>query len=157
MGAKEVEAVRGLYPPGGIDWARIMADRKSEEAYLDEVLPVIHPDYEVAWTMHDLDGKRNRIAARLRSHRTALRDVMQGFERFCIVPEQFVDLGDRVMVMAKLDGRTVDGAEFSGEGGALFSFEEGMIRRLEEYENREELFTAAGITAEEAEARAVDA
>jgi ketosteroid isomerase-like protein len=157
MGQHEVEAVRSLYPPGGIDWAAILADRASEEAFVDRVLPKVHPDYEVAWTVLSSSGERTRVVARLRSHRTALRNAMRGFERFCITPECFVDLGDRVMVMARLDGRTKDGDKFTGEGGAIFTFADGKLRRLEEYMTRDELFAAAGLTREEATARAVDA
>ena len=59
-------------------------------------------------------------------------------------------------MFAPLDGETLEGGDrFSGEGGAIFHVKDGLIRRIHEFDDRDELLEAAGITAEEARERGI--
>jgi ketosteroid isomerase-like protein len=153
-----VEIVRALYPPDGLDWAAIMGQRSTEDAYLDRVRPLLHPDFEVAWVDQVPGEQPSGTIVGMEAYIEALRQMTRGFEKFRIVPERFVDLGDRVVVVARLHARgRSEGAEVVGEGGAILTMADGQIRLLQEFPSREELFDAAGISAAEADERGVEA
>jgi ketosteroid isomerase-like protein len=155
--SENIDLVRSLYPDGGLDWVAVLQDRASEDAYMERLDPLLHPDFEVAWVdsgSAESPGSAVGTAAYLKS----LRRAIEGFDRFRIVPERFVDLGDRVVVLARLEARTkAEGAEIVGTGGAIITILEGRVRVLQEFPSREELLDAAGITAEEAAERGVEA
>jgi ketosteroid isomerase-like protein len=154
---EKVDLVRGLYPPGGIDWAAIVDDRATERELLARIQPLLHPEFAMGWRAPSAAGTL-RADGGSGAYLTAMRGVMRPFDRFRIVPERFIDLGDRVAVLARLEGRTrKDGLEFTGYGGAIMSFEDGLIRRIEEFDQRDALLEAAGLTAGQAESRGVDA
>jgi ketosteroid isomerase-like protein len=157
MESANIELVRSLYPPGGLDWAVITTSRAAEAEYRDRVDDLLHPDFEVAW-VDPGPGASSGTAVGAEAYLKALREAIEGFDRFRIVPERFVDLGDRVAVLGRLEARVrADGAELTETGGAILTILEGRVRLLQEFPTRKGLLEAAGISAEEAEARGVDA
>ena len=60
--------------------------------------------------------------------------------------EEFVELGDRVLVLTRQSGRGKhSGVLLDRELGDLFTFRDGKIVRLESYWNRDEAVRAAGL------------
>lgn len=156
MASEALELVKTLYPPGGLDWAAVMADPASERRYMRKVEPLLHEDFEM-FPAHSPGESRTTVVG-VEAYAAALREVMGAFTRFRIVPESFVDLGERIVVIAALEGVMIEGSiEFSGTGGAIIEVQGGQIRRISEYDSRPALLAAADITEQEAEARGVPA
>lgn len=105
----------------------------------------------MVWSEPGPDEALAERSAGFGAHRAALRELMQGFDRFRLTPRRFVDLGDRVVVLVDLDAQLKDGTEVAGEGGALFTIEEERVRRLQEFDDRVALLAAAEITPREVE------
>jgi len=85
-----------------------------------------------------------------------MRAVMDAFSSFRIRAEGFIPVTGAVLALTKLDGETIENLRrFSGEGGAIFELTDGLIDRVWEFDDRAELFRAAGITAEQAHRRTV--
>jgi ketosteroid isomerase-like protein len=153
MPAEPLELVASLYPGGSLDWAAVMGDPERRRAYEEAVAPLIAEDCEMVPVAAAGSGS---TVVGPEAYVAALRDLMEAFESFCITPERFVELGDRVAVMARLEGRTKEGGvEFAGRGGAIVTVRQGRIQRIEEHDSRETLLAAAGITGAEAEERGV--
>jgi hypothetical protein len=71
------------------------------------------------------------------------------------VPETYVDLDDRVLILLTRKGRMSDGAEFSEAGAAMYIFEDGQMRRMELYAERASALESVGLTEAEAVERGV--
>jgi ketosteroid isomerase-like protein len=149
-----LEAVIGMYPPEGLDWAKLMSDPAAERRYRRVAEPLLAPDFELMPAQPA--GSKEAVIIGVEAYIAAMRVVMEAFASFRITPESFVELEGRVMVFARLDGETAEGRyRFSGEGGALFDVEDGLIRRIREFDNRGDLLAAAGISPEEARLQAI--
>ena len=75
------------------------------------------------------------------------REVLDAYEDLAILPEKFVDLGSRVLVLVRFSGRGKgSGAPVTNFVGAnLFTFEDGKVVRLVLYSDRDEALEAAGL------------
>jgi ketosteroid isomerase-like protein len=143
---------RRLIPASGNDWGAIARRGRAERQFLARISPLVHPDFETVWPRY---GEEARISTGLDATLAGLRQIGQAFEHLVAMPELYVDLGDRVLVLLRREGRTTDGYQFDEPGAALYVFEEGLLRRLQLYADREQPLADAGITAEEAQKRGV--
>jgi ketosteroid isomerase-like protein len=134
--------VRRLYPPGGIDWVQVFASRADEDDVVARFAALFHPDFEVVGS-GVAGAKRSHVG--FAAYRRALRESMREFSFFRILPERFIDLGTRVLVLVRREACTHDGEEFGGEGAALFELKDGLIYRLELFTSRDEARRAAGL------------
>ena len=149
-----LELARTLIPPEGNDWGAIIGDREAEARFMARVRPLVHADFETVWR-HTPGGSESRTG--VEATMAALRQVGAGFESLIAVPELYVDLGDRVPVLVRRSGRTVDGVEFSEDGAVVYSIQGGLLRRMELYADREIAFADAGLSDAEARERGVPA
>jgi ketosteroid isomerase-like protein len=56
------------------------------------------------------------------------------WESYTVTPERFVEIGDRVVVEAKISGTTrTGGVRLEQDVAAVYTSEDGRIRRIEEF------------------------
>lgn len=149
-----LELARALIPPEGNDWGAVVRDREAESRFMARVRSLVHSDFETVWrNSPGASESRTGVEATL----AALRQVGAAFESLIAVPELYVALGDRVLVLVRREGRTVDGLEFREAGAVIYVFEDGLLRRMQMYADREIALADAGITAGDAAERGVPA
>ena len=69
------------------------------------------------------------------------------FDPFRLEPEEFLDAGDRVVVMARAGGLARgSGVEVMGRFGHLWTVREGKIVRFKEFKDPAEALAAAGLS-----------
>ena len=65
---------------------------------------------------------------------TAYRAYAEMWESYSLRPEKFLEVGDKVVVEAKIAGTTrTGGVELTQNVAAVYSFEDGRISRIEEF------------------------
>jgi hypothetical protein len=109
-----------LIPPEGNNWGAVIRDKAAEAGFMARVSPLVHPQFETVWR-HSPEGSGSRTG--VEATLAALRQVGAAFGSLIAVPELYVDLGDRVLVLLRRSGRTVDGIDFDEEGAVVYSFE----------------------------------
>ena len=74
-------------------------------------------------------------------------DWLAAFESYRIVPKEFVSLPDeRVLVLVENRAKSkTGGVEMAFGGGAIWTVEDGLIRRLEMFVDTERALKAAGL------------
>jgi hypothetical protein len=142
MSRADVELVRSLLPPPGVDLAAVVRDDELVRGYLDHAAPHIDPAFECVadWggectSYHGLDGLRSLFL-----------DWTAPWTTYHSEAERFEDLGDRVLVLVRDSGRRADSdREVAILAGSVWSFSAGKILRAEFYARRDEaLLSAAG-------------
>jgi len=116
-----------------------------------------------AWNRGDWDAVLDLVDAaiewRLSGALPDLEDVYHGHEGVKVFwrewsgswesiraePERFVDLGDRVLVVAHFHAVSRDGLEIDQQVAFLFTLREGLLLRFRSYLDRAEAFEAAGL------------
>lgn len=75
---------------------------------------------------------------------TAYRAYAEMWESYSLRPEKFVEVGDKVIVEAKIAGTTrTGGVELTQGVAAVYSFEDGRISRIEEFSDVGSAYEAA--------------
>jgi ketosteroid isomerase-like protein len=78
---------------------------------------------------------------------SAYRSYAEMWESYTLVPERFVEVGDKVIVEAKISGTTrTGGVHLEQDVAAVYTFEGGRIRRIEEFSDVASAHAAAGAT-----------
>jgi hypothetical protein len=144
----DLNVVAALYPPGGLDWARLMADPAEERRYRERIEALFAPDFELMPVQPD--GGRKTVIVGIEAYLAGMRVVMEAFDTFRMTPESFIPLDGAVVALVRLEGETVEGPyAFSGAGGAIFELADGLICRVREFDNRPDLLAAAGISTDD--------
>jgi ketosteroid isomerase-like protein len=111
----------------------------------DAMLAVIRPDYEFVPIMAALEGRVYRGHEGVRQWLAEMRIHWEYFE---CCPEEFHDLGDRVIAFGhwRARGRT-SGVEVDGQPATWLAWiEDGELCRWRTFTDREEGLEAAGVT-----------
>ncbi len=92
------------------------------------------------------------IAGPHRGHdgiRAYTRRIMDAWAEFTIVPEKFLDLGERVLVLTRERGRgRASGIEVQSQPTAhLWTLRDGIVVRFQVFWDRDDGLRAAGLTA----------
>ena len=66
------------------------------------------------------------------------------WQSYTLKPERFVEVGDKVVVEAKISGTTrTDGVQLEQHVAAVYTFEDGKILRIEEFSDLASAHAAA--------------
>ena len=93
---------------------------------------LLTPDFEfVTVTQHvGLPGARKGVEGFF----AAYRAYAAMWQSYTLRPERFVEVGDKVIVEAKISGTTrTGGVHLEQDVAAVYTFEDGRIRRIEEF------------------------
>jgi ketosteroid isomerase-like protein len=74
------------------------------------------------------------------------RDWLEPWERYELRAERFIDVGDQVVVFARVSGRTRrDGVEMDHAPAAVYTLRDGLVSRIEFYLDRDEALRTVGL------------
>jgi ketosteroid isomerase-like protein len=137
-----------IFPPDGRDL--VEDSRLNREAAREALGALLHPDLEVEWHLlggDQLPGAMRGTAKGFDAYWDRYQDFLEGLESFLIVPEEPIELEDgRLLIPSRIRVRTRrGGVDFELSGGAIWEIEDGLIRRIDEYLDRGELYRDAGI------------
>ena len=93
---------------------------------------LLTPDFEfVTVTQHvGLPGARKGVEGFF----AAYRAYAEMWESYTLKPQQFVEVGDKVVVEARIAGTTrTGGVRLEQDVAAVYTFEDGRVRRIEEF------------------------
>jgi ketosteroid isomerase-like protein len=142
MSQASIELVRrAFYPPGAPDLVSTFADRDALAATLE---PYLHPDFEVV--EHEMAPPDLRGGKGGRAFVDMYAEWLGAWESFHVTPIEFHDLGDRVLAVVRMGGRTrTHGAEVEQESAVIFGIEEGLIRSVKLFTQAEDARREAGL------------
>ncbi len=76
-----------------------------------------------------------------------LRDILDTWEELRVLPEEFRDAGDRVLVLGRMQGRGISsGVPVDAPLGMVFEFRAGKISRTRSFLDHGEALRAAGLS-----------
>jgi ketosteroid isomerase-like protein len=135
MSSKDVEIVREVLE------ARINLDPRLDSTW-DGIQDWLHPDFEYredpSWPG---GGTHSGIAA----FRAAVSEYFDALEDVRFDPEEFIDTGDRVLVMSTLRARGRSGARVETQQAGIFAVREGRIVSWQVVLDREEALRLLGL------------
>ena len=147
MSEEDVEFVRGLYPPEGIEMVALVED---VEGLKRTYGPILHPDFVVSVDPESLAmvGIEGATASGMDGFIRVWRDWSDAFETYRVTPKEFVGLPDgRVLVLVENRAKSkTGGVEMAFEGAAIWTLEGGLVRRVEQFVSRERALEAAGLS-----------
>jgi ketosteroid isomerase-like protein len=73
-------------------------------------------------------------------------DMVEPFESFRFEPEEFIEAGDQVIVVATANARARDGIEVTARTATIYTIREGAIVRMCMYQRRQDALKAAGLS-----------
>jgi ketosteroid isomerase-like protein len=79
----------------------------------------------------------------------AMRDWAQAFEKLTLEADEFLDAGDRVLIVGRQVGRARRGLEVQRPFFHLVTVHDGQITHWKAYADRDEALYAAGLAADE--------
>jgi len=136
MSRRNVELVEGIYREFGHDWT--MAATSAELEGLAD------PKIEVDLSRRQLNPA---VYQGYEGLRRSGREVREVWEDWRIVPERFVDAGDRVLVVERYGGRGREsGLQLEERGAAIWTLRNGRVLRLEVGIPIDEAFASLGLT-----------
>jgi ketosteroid isomerase-like protein len=111
----------------------------------DTMISAIQPDYEFVPIMAALEGRVYRGPEGVRKWLSELREDWEIFE---CCPEEFHDLGDRVIAFGHWRARgRASGVEVDGQAATWVGwFRDGLLCRWRTFTDRTEALEAAGVT-----------
>jgi ketosteroid isomerase-like protein len=142
MSEQTVELVRALQP-SGIDLVEALAG--DEGAFVEGISAVFDPALECAFVANESSGFTTLAYRGADGFVEGWREWLSPWESYRIDAEEFIDAGDQVVVLARVQARTRrGGVEMQHAPGAVWTIEEGRIRRVEFYLEGSQALEVAG-------------
>jgi ketosteroid isomerase-like protein len=137
-----LELVRAFFAGNPDDLVAAIEDPEWVDIVRQALPALIAPDFEFLSNRDSvgLPGKRAGAEALL----AAYRAYAEMWESYSLRPQRFVEVGDKVVVEAKLAGTTrTGGVPLEQLVAAVYTFDGGKIRRIEEFSDPAEAYEAA--------------
>ncbi len=130
MSEENVELIRSVYEPFNRgDW--------------DAAFRHAHPEFEMTTQRGPTAGTyRGREAVQ-----EQMQEMLSAFDAWAVEPDEFLEAGDRVVVLIKVRVRPKGGGvDIEARNGHLWTVQDGTIRSLKTFAVREEALEAAGLS-----------
>ena len=116
----------------------------SEETRVEDVLPLLHPEFELVNPDYAVEsGTRRGHEGWIASVKTS----EDAFSEYRHDPYEFIEAGDRILALTRFKARTrVSGVPYEVDDQHLWSFREGKVSRVAWFHNLEEAREAAGLS-----------
>ena len=132
MSQENVEIVRRIFDA--------FFERRDREEYAS----LLHPDLEVIRSRHSTASPPGRGVVGLENW---AGEWASTFGRYRMRPEEFLVSGDRVVVGGEITGTVPrTDVEVSEPFWEMFSFQDGLVTRIQAFASREEALEAAGLS-----------
>jgi ketosteroid isomerase-like protein len=138
-----LELVRAFFAGAPDDMVAAIGDPQWVETARKGLGPLLTSDFEFVTVSQSvgMPGARKGVAGFI----TAYRAYAEMWESYSLKPERFVEVGDKVVVEARISGTTRRGGVRLQQGvAAVYTFEGGKIRRIEEFSDVASAYAAAG-------------
>jgi ketosteroid isomerase-like protein len=145
--SRGTDLVRMIFPPQGRDL--VEDSRLKRDAVREALGALLHPDFEAEWHI-GADGSAptpmRGVAKGFDAYWDRYQDLLDTMESYRITPENVIELEDgRVVIPSRNIIRARGGVELEFASGAIWKLEDGLIRRIDEYVDRAELYRDAGV------------
>ena len=138
-----VDLVRAFFANAPADLVAAVADPAWIRQTRDALEPLLTADFEFVTVQQSVGMPAAQRG--VEGFFTAYRAYTETWESLALVPERFVQVGDTVLVEATLAGVTITGGvRLEQAVAALYSFENGRIKRIEEFSDLTSAYEAAG-------------
>jgi ketosteroid isomerase-like protein len=143
MSQENVEVVKRLIPPGGMDYKLLFGDDAVWAVAKQRLEPLVTSDFKgafITWGQTEFTG--------LDGMRQAFLDWLAPWTSYeDEIKEVFAAGDDRVVVVGLEHGHRRDtGAEVTAESAGVYFLRNGKIERVEYYAKRAEALEAVGLT-----------
>jgi ketosteroid isomerase-like protein len=145
MSQENVEIVKSIQPTS-VDLVEVFSVRFEAQAANDPANEVFHRDLEVQFIARGqpLDGTAYRG---LEGFAQGWREWLEAWTSYRIEVEDFVDAGDKVVVLVRVAARTVrDDVLMHHTPAAVYTIRDGKVASIRFYLHRTEAFEAAGLS-----------
>ena len=142
MASGNVELVRAFFAGAPDDLVAAIEDPDWLRAAAEALDPLLAPDFEFVTVSQSvgMPGTRKGVEGFFAAYRT----YAEMWESYTLKPERFVEVGDKVVVEAKISGTTLTGGvQLEQDVAAVYTFENGRIRRIEEFSDPASAHAAA--------------
>jgi ketosteroid isomerase-like protein len=135
MSQQNVELVRALQPSGGADLAEVFAEDQS--ALAEEMSALVDPCFECVFIGNESSGSPTLSYRGPEGFIAGWREWLSPWESYRIDAEEFIDAGDEVVVLARVQARTRrGGVEMGHAPAAVWTVRDGRISKIEFYFER---------------------
>ena len=142
MSQENVELALAVQPASDIDFAQLFRDDTLWTAWTEANARFFHPDFECVRPGLP-DGK---IYIGLNGLRDTWREWLAPWTTYRMEPEDVIDLGDTVLLLAHVFGRLGESqAEVENTVASVYTVRDGKIARAEFYLDRTEALKAVGL------------
>jgi ketosteroid isomerase-like protein len=143
MSSANVELVRRLQPGPDVDLAHLFRDDDAAAELLQGAAHFFPPDFECVMV---LPTYGRRTYAGLEGLRAGWLDWLEPWASYRVEIEDFIEIGDRVLVLVRDFGSHEPGGhEIALNGCAVWTVREGEIARAEFFAIRADAFAAVGL------------
>jgi ketosteroid isomerase-like protein len=115
-----------------------------QQLFLTGELPLdeMRPDFELR--DHDLPDLAGAVFTGEEGFMDWLGHWAEAFPDTIVEPERYVDAGDKVVAVLALAVTSGQGVELSRRDGMVWTFEKGLVSRIDYYGSADEALAAAG-------------
>ena len=127
-----LELVKAFFAGAPDDLVAAIEDPEWVAIVKQGLAPLIAPDFEFVTVRQSVGfpGAKKGVEGFV----TVYREYAEMWESYSLTPERFVEVGDKVVVEAKIAGTTRrGGVALEQQVAAVYSFESGKISRIEEF------------------------
>ena len=132
MPGSNLELVKAFFAGAPDDLVAAVEDPGWVEIARKGLAPLLAPDFEFVTVRQSVGfpGARKGVEGFF----TAYRAYAEMWVSYSLKPERFVEVGDKVIVEAKIAGTTrTGGVQLKQDVAAVYTFEGGKISRIEEF------------------------
>ncbi len=127
-----LELVQAFFAGAPDDLVAAIEDPEWVEMARQGLAPLLAPDFEFVTVRESVGFPAAREG--VEGFFTAYRAYAEMWESYSLKPERFVEVGDKVIVEAKIAGTTrTGGVQLKQDVAAVYTFENGRIRSIEEF------------------------
>jgi ketosteroid isomerase-like protein len=142
VAGRNVELVRAFFAGAPDDLVAAVEDPRWVAAAREGLSPLLTTDFEFVTVRQSvgMPGTRRGVEGFI----TVYRAYAEMWESYSLKPEKLVEVGDKVVVEAKIAGATrTGGVHLEQSVAAVYTFEGDRIRRIEEFSDVASAYAAA--------------
>lgn len=149
MSKENVELVQFLQPTG-IDLVEVFSEGFEAQAAIDPDSEFFQRDLEVQFIARG-DKLEGTVYRGLEGMAQAWREWLEAWTSYRLEVDEFVDAGDKVVVLVRVAARTVrDDVLMHHTPGAVYTIRDGKVASIRFYLDRSEALEAAGVSEQDA-------
>jgi ketosteroid isomerase-like protein len=147
MSTENVEVVKRAQP-SGVDMVRLFGrSTEPDLSGVDVDLTAYEADFQTEFISTRARGSIRPSARGFEGFAQAWRDWLEPWERYYIEADDFIDAGDEVVSLVRIEAQTArDAVPIEHEPAALWSMRAGKVVRVRFYLDRDDALNAAGLS-----------